>query len=177
MYPNPLLLEIDTQVGMFMDENDPIYNPEEFFTNVNLILDKAHDANIPVIFIQHDGKAGGRLEFETEGWFIHPDLHRLETDLVIRKKTPSAFVGTSLESELKKRHIKTLLITGLQSECCVDSTVRHASFLGYQVVLIRDAHSTFDSPILPASQIIAQENYVLGDNFSELKSASEIDLS
>ena len=92
MYSNPLLLEIDTQVGMFSDENDPLYNPEELITNVNLAIDKAHDANIPIIFIQHDSKPGGMLEPETEGWPIHPDLHRSDTDLVIWKKDPSAFV-------------------------------------------------------------------------------------
>ena len=47
--------------------------------------------------------------------------------------------------------------------------MRHATYLGYKVVLIRDAHSTFNSTVLTAPQIIAHENNVLGNNFADFK--------
>jgi nicotinamidase-related amidase len=67
-----------------------------------------------------------------------------------------------------------VIITGVQTEYCVDTTCRRAYSLGYHVVLIRDAHSTYDTNTLTASQIIAHHNNILGGWFAELKETSEI---
>jgi hypothetical protein len=47
--------------------------------------------------------------------------------------------------------------------------------LGYQVTLVSDGHTTFDSPVLPAEKIIAHHDRTLGDGFAELRSASDVD--
>jgi nicotinamidase-related amidase len=174
VYPNPAILIIDTQLGFFTDEKEPLYNQEELVKKIRSLIDKARAAMVPVIFVQHDGPKGSILDPETAGWAIHPAIQPLKGEIVIRKITSSAFVDTPLDSELKRRQIETLIIAGLQSESCVDSTTRHASFLGYKVVLVEDAHSTFDSSLLTASQIIAHHNMVLGNEFAELRREAEI---
>ena len=57
---------------------------------------------------------------------------------------------------------------------CIDTTVRSAVTHGYKVILIQDAHSTIDSEVLKASQIIAHHNDILRW-FSDLKSAEEFE--
>ena len=57
--------------------------------------------------------------------------------------------------------VDELVVCGLQSEFCVDSTVRHASTLGFPVTLVADAHSTWDAASLTAAQIIEHHNRVL----------------
>ncbi len=170
---NPLVLIIDVQVGFFSNPRGSIFAPEALLEQIKTLLKKARAAKIPILFVQHDGRKGSFLETGTSGWNLHPSIAP-NSEKIIRKKTPSAFVGTDLDAELKRMSINTLIIAGIQSDLCVDSTVRHATFLGYKVILVKDAHSTFDSASLKAPQIIAHHNEVLGENFAKLKHVSEI---
>ncbi|MNW18398.1 Isochorismatase family protein [compost metagenome] len=56
-----------------------------------------------------------------------------------------------------------MIVCGAQSDFCVDTTVRRALALGYEVVLVADAHSTLDNGVLVAAQIIAHHNTTLGN--------------
>ncbi|MFX1517847.1 MAG: isochorismatase family protein, partial [Promethearchaeota archaeon] len=95
-------------------------------------------------------------------------------DLVIQKSTPDAFHDTSLKSELGSREIKEIIITGLQTEYCIDTTCRRAFSLNFEVTLVEDAHSTWDSDLLTAKQIISHHNAVLGGWFVTLKKTTDI---
>jgi nicotinamidase-related amidase len=174
MIPQRALLIVDVQVGFFMDKRRTLYNKEELTKKVRSLLDKFRAAWVPVIFVQHDGPKGSILEPETAGWAIHPAIQPVKKETIVRKTSSSAFVNTSLRSELEKRRINTLVVAGLQTESCIDSTIRHASFLGYKAILVKDAHSTFDSSLLTAAQIIAHHNMVLGNELAELLSEEEI---
>ena len=66
-----------------------------------------------------------------------------------------------MQAELETRGIKRLVITGGQTQMCVDTTVRRAVAEGYDVLLASDAHTTEDSETLPAEQIIAFYNETL----------------
>jgi nicotinamidase-related amidase len=129
---------------------------------------------IPVIYIQNNGSAGDPDEYGTLGWKIHHSIEPLEGDLVIQKRTPDAFHNTGLNDTLKSLNIKKLIIVGLQTEYCIDTTCRRAYALGYDVTLVKDAHSTWDSPQLAAQEIIDHHNQVLSGWFVNLKRAKEI---
>jgi nicotinamidase-related amidase len=94
--------------------------------------------------------------------------------VVIEKQTPDAFYKTTLQQELSARNIKRLVLAGLQSEYCVDTTCRRAFALDYDIILVQDAHSTWDSSQLTAQQIINHHNEVLGGWFVSLKNESDI---
>jgi len=64
-----------------------------------------------------------------------------------------------------------LIICGLQTDFCVDTTVRRAFTLGYHVTLVADAHSTLDNGVLTAAQIIAHHNATLGNFGPQVKVA------
>jgi nicotinamidase-related amidase len=81
-------------------------------------------------------------------------------DIQVRKRTPSSFHRTELHQLLKERGVAYLVICGLQTEFCVDTTVRQALPLGYEVTLVSDAHSTTDGA-LRAEQVIAHHNRTL----------------
>ncbi|MBO0790318.1 MAG: cysteine hydrolase [Ktedonobacteraceae bacterium] len=168
------LLVIDVQAGMFA-EADPVYQGEELLERINTLLAGARQANAPVIYVQHGSKrAGHPLEIGTSGWHIHPAIAPHEGDIVVQKAMPDAFYKTTLEQELRARGIKKLVITGIQSDFCVDTTTRRACSLDYDVTLVQDAHSTWDLKGLSAAQIIAHHNAVLGDWFATLKTTSEV---
>ena len=153
------VLVIDVQTGLFCTEPAP-FEAEAVVARINAVMAKARRAGSPVIFIQHDGEPGGEnvVPF-TEGWKLHPKLDVHPGDLVIRKTTCDAFYGTSLEAELRSRGITTLLLMGYATDFCVDATLRNAASKDFAVIVVADAHTTADNPVLKADLVRQHHNW------------------
>ena len=169
------LLIIDVQNAMFLAA-DPVYNGEILINNIKYLISKAKTECIPIFYIQHNGPVGKPLENGTKGWEIHPEIAPLEEDSTIQKKTPDSFFNTNLEAELKKKGVNHLILTGIQSELCVDTTCRKAFSMNFTVTLTADSHSTWHSNHLTAQQIINHHNQIL-KWFAEVKDARSIKFS
>lgn len=166
------LLVIDVQVGNF--ESEPVFGGSDLLTRIKTLITQARAAGVPVVYIQHCGPEGAIDQSGTPGWEIHPAIAPVAGDIVVQKRHPDAFQDTNLQSELESREVERLIVTGIQTEYCVDTTCRRAYSLGYQVTLVKDAHSTWDTDTLTAQQVIAHHNAVLGGWFTELKKASQV---
>jgi nicotinamidase-related amidase len=167
------LLVIDVQVGNFVGSK-PVYNGDELLERIHKLITKARTGGVPIFFVQHCGPEGAIDEPGTQGWEIHPAITPDAGDSVIQKCHPDAFQDTHLQSELELKSITKLVIAGIQTEYCIDTTCRRAYSLGYDVTLVKDAHSTWDTDILTAEQVIAHHNNVLGNWFANLKETDEI---
>jgi len=167
------LLVIDVQMFGF-GEDSSVYAGESLLINIRDLIARARGADVPVVYVQHCGAAGEIDEPGTPAWEIHPAVAPAEGELVVQKRHPDAFQETALQAELASRGVKRLVIAGMQTEYCVDTTCRRAYSLGYDVVLAEDAHSTWDTEHLTASQVIAHHNATLGGWFAKLKAASDI---
>jgi len=170
------LLIIDVQLGMF-EENDPVYAGEILLQTIQSLIDRAHQNQTPIIYVQHIGSEGHPLEPSAPGWPIHPAIQPAVGEPVVHKKHPDSFQDTKLQALLKANNIQRLIVAGIQTDYCVDTTCRRAYSLGYEVVLVEDGHSTWDAGGLTAEQIIAHHNLVIGDWFATLKPAAEIDFA
>ncbi|MBA2679405.1 MAG: cysteine hydrolase [Ktedonobacteraceae bacterium] len=151
------LVIIDVQVGMM--EESPL--SPQVMANIQALLAQARSHDVPVIYVQHDGPRGHGLEVGSAPWQIHPSIAPRAGDLVVHKRASDAFYQTELEQELSKRGIKHLIVAGGQTEYCVDTTVRRATTLGYDITLAGDAHITFDYELWSAVQVIALYNEIL----------------
>jgi len=153
------VLVIDVQAGLFCAEPAP-FEAEAVVGRINAVTTKARKAGSPVIFIQHDGEPGGEdvVPF-TEGWKLHPALDVRPGDLVIRKTTFDAFYGTMLEAELRSRGITTLLLMGYATDFCVDATLRSAASKDFGIIVVADAHTTSDNPVLTAEVVRQHHNW------------------
>ena len=167
------LLIIDVQECNFTD-SEPVHRGSKLLANINTLVSRARAAGILVVYVQHCGLKGAIDEPGTAGWEIHAAVHPVKGDVVIHKRHPDAFQETNLRDELESKSIRKLVVAGIQTEYCVDTTCRRAYSLGYDVTLITDAHSTWDSDQLSAAQIIAHHNEVLSGWFVELKETDEI---
>jgi ureidoacrylate peracid hydrolase len=78
---------------------------------------------------------------------ICSDLKPGPEDIVIRKSRYSGFHGTNLDSILKSYNIKYCLYTGVATNVCVESTLRHGYFLDYWPILVTDAVNNAGPPI------------------------------
>jgi len=169
------LLVIDAQVNMFAPES-PVYASEAILKTLSLLIARARNAQIPIIYVQNNGGPEDPDQPETPGWQIHPACTPHADDLVIQKWTPNSFYHTSLQEELTQRNIKQLILAGMQTEYCVDTTCRQAFALDYEVTLIKDGHSTYDTKRLSAVEIIAHHNAILRA-FAKVAGADAIDFS
>jgi len=168
------LLVIDVQVCNFEDAA-PVYGGSDLLAKISGPITRARAAGVPVVCVQHCGPAGAIDQPGTPGWEIHPAIVPIKGEVVVQKRHLDAFQDTNLQRQLEAKGTERLIITGIQTEYCVDTTCRRAYSLGYDVTLVKDAHSTWDTDHLTAPQIIAHHNDVLGGWFAELKEASEID--
>ncbi len=139
------LLVVDVQRGLFQRAT-PMYHPEEVLANIGTLVDQAHRAGVPVIYVQHANE--GTLVRNSDRWQLHPAIQPLEHELVVHKRSPNAFDDTSLDQELRARGVQQLIITGMLTQGCVRATCIGAHALGYQVVLVEDGHSNFSKRAL-----------------------------
>lgn len=154
------LLIIDVQNGMFQ-VGEEVFKGDRLLQNLNGLLIRARSMEIPIFYVQHNEAAGKQLEYGTNSWEIHSSITPKSEDIIIQKTTPDSFFNTSLDEELKRQGIEHLIISGIQTEVCVDTTCRRAFSMGYKVTLVSDTHSTWDSKELTAGQIINHHNSVL----------------
>jgi nicotinamidase-related amidase len=137
---NTALLVIDVQRGLF-EHPTPIHEANALLANINLLIDRAHAAHVPVVYIQH---STDKVLLEgTDEWKLHPDIQPLPTDLMIRKHHGNSFEETPLKAELDRLHVGKLVIVGLTTHGCVQATCAGAHELGYDTVLVKDAHSDY----------------------------------
>jgi len=158
------LLVIDVQKGVYAWEEDgkveEVQDGPALVATINGLVGAARAAGSPVFFVQHEDED---IVAETTLWDFVDDLDvRRDADHFVRKTHGSAFHDTDLAGTLAQLGVDEVVVCGLQSEFCVDSTVRQAVALGLGVTLVADGHSTFDTEVLTASQIIAHHNRTLG---------------
>jgi len=154
------ILVIDVQVGVFETDPPPI-NREEVLKSINRVTAAARAAPTLVIFIQHDGHPNEHwLLPDTAEWSLHFTLKVAGNDLLIRKTACDAFYQTELEDYLRNKGIETIVVMGYASDFCIDTTIRSAASKEFGVIVVTDAHTTKDRPVLNAAQIMAHHQWM-----------------
>jgi len=152
------LLVIDVQQGLCAGPT-AVTHAQDVIGRINHLSDAARAADVPVIMVRHEDNTA--LIHDSPAWQSADGLRVMSSDLSVRKLGSDAFHATGLENLLRTRYISHLVICGMQTDFCVDSTVRRALALGYTVTLVADGHTTADNGILTAQQIIAHHNTTL----------------
>ena len=153
------VLVIDVQQALCVGPH-AVHDAQGLIQRINLVTRNARQAGVPVLFIQHEGE-GTELAHGSAGWQLAAGL-RVETgDLRVPKTTPDAFLRTNLQDLLEARHARRLVVCGLHSEFCIDTTVRRALAFGHPVTLVADAHSSAGNEVLTPQQVIAHHTATL----------------
>lgn len=146
-----------------------LYAAETVLANIGLLVAECRGHGVEVVFVQHDGEVEGEYQPGTAGWQIHGSVRPEPGERVVRKKSNSAFRGTDLRSYLASRGVDALMIVGLHTPYCVDTTVRAAFEYGFHVIVPEMTNSAFGYGELTGEQIYRYHNYGLFcDRFAEL---------
>jgi nicotinamidase-related amidase len=148
--PKIALIVIDLQKGFV---SLPTVHPVgDIARNASALADAFRRHRLPVVLVNVDGRAPGRTEQGRgipdfpPGWTdLLPELNRHPQDHLVTKRTWGAFTNTGLEAHLKGHDVTQLVISGVSTSAGVESTARHASELGFNVVFAVDAMTDMDA--------------------------------
>ncbi|MGE1027022.1 cysteine hydrolase family protein [Bacillus sp. GMs2/2] len=152
------LLLVDIQNDYFEGGNMELFQPEKANQKTKEILEVFRRKNQTVIHVQHIAANEGATFFLPNTWGsqIHQDVQPLSNETVIPKHHPNSFFNTNLLETLQKEKIEQVVVCGMMTHVCIDATVRAASDLGFQCIVIEDACTTkdleFQGNIIPAVQ-------------------------
>lgn len=157
--------------GAFHRTGEDTTMGQEILPRLIALIGEARNQKVPIIFITshyttednrylsdvflHQMKRKGTGRYfdvpvcspKTWGAELAPGLKVLPEDTVIIKHRYSAFINTDLELRLRSQAVRTLLITGVSTSVCVESTTRHAHFLDYYNVIVSDCCADYKSNI------------------------------
>jgi nicotinamidase-related amidase len=173
---NTCLIVIDVQESFrhrpyFTENGIEVYLPVQ-----NALIAGCEERGIPIVRVLHtDGPAQADNPFAIESGHVVPmrGLREFTPAASFLKRRHSALVGTGLEVWLTERGIRRLIISGIRTEQCCETTTRHASDLGWGIDYVTDATHTFDmrqpdgSP-LSVADIKARTATVLSERFATL---------
>lgn len=155
MKQNFALLCIDLQKEYFKKER-PLFVPKgsKVLKNVVLLLEKAREKAIPVIHVRHISKNPSDVTFNAGSPFIEFMLEVTpQNEYIVTKSLPGAFSKTNLDTILKSLKVSNIIICGLTSFLCCDTTSREAHARGYNVYFIKDATAALDIFGIPGKDV------------------------
>ena len=165
------LLVIDVQESF---RHRPYWSDSDmpfFIEQLQMLIDGAKSLNTPVVQIFHVDDSGA---FSLASGYVVPFRElSLQPDAVFYKRSHSALVGSGLDVWLVQHGIRRLIISGIRTEQCCETTTRHSSDMGYEVNYVTEATLTFPmtdrcgkhwSP----EEIKARTELVLDDRFARI---------
>ncbi len=190
------LLVIDVQREYF-DPEGPAFVPagQDIVPSVQRLIGEFRERGLPVVFVQHlhraDGSDVGRM-----GDFGSPDdppsfvegtprvalldeLGVRPDDIVVRKRRYNSFHGTDLDSVLHTLGVRSVVVTGLMTSFCCETTARDAHGRDYEVLFVADANAgpdlqRLDGTPIPHQEVLAHTMAALAAGFAEIVTTDEL---
>lgn len=145
-----VLLVVDTQKLITIEK---LYKFKEFKTNVKKLISTARENGIEVIYVRHDDGAGNELAKGSKGYEIYDEFQPAYKELIFDKTVNSSFKDTGLLEYLKQKEETEIIIVGLQTDYCIDATIKAGFEHGFKMIVPAYANSTFDNQYMSAEQI------------------------
>lgn len=153
------LIIVDVQVDVMRGT----WQATRIINNINTAVKRAREQGVPVIWVQH---ADEELIYGSPGWQLVPELSPVEGEIHIHKQFNSSFEKTSLEETLAKLDVSHVVLAGAATNWCIRATAYGALDRGYDLTLLKDAHTTEtmelgDDVTIDATSIINELNIAM----------------
>jgi len=163
------LLVIDVQQAL-VDALEPHRRATFLHTLADLIA-RARALGTPVVYVRHTDE---ELVPNTSAWEIAAEIAPQPGDAIVEKRHRDAFRETNLQDVLSRLGTDRVTVCGMQTEFCVDATMREADRRGFRVTLIGDGHATYPADGATEEQIRAQVHRVARGKVAEIVSAADV---
>lgn len=137
-----VLLVVDAQNAIM---NEKLYQFEKFTANVKLLIKTARNNKIEVIYVRHDDGPGCELTKGQEGFEIYDEFRPINGEQIFDKNVNSAFKGTGLLEYLKNKGESDIIVVGLQTDYCIDATIKCGFEHGFRMMVPEYANTTVDN--------------------------------
>ncbi len=154
-----VLLVVDAQVGVMAGA----WDAARVIAKVAQAVERARAQGVPVLWVQH---ADEGLPTGGADWQWVPELAPAPGETLIHKNHNSAFEDTPLEAELARCGASHLVLAGAATNWCIRATAYAALERGYDLTLLRDAHTTDhipldDGSVIDAANVVAELNIAM----------------
>lgn len=167
-----VLLVVDTQKAIV---NSGLYQFEVFEERVKKLILLARQNKIEVIYVRHDDGVGEELTNGNVGFEIYEGFQPADGEMIFDKNVNSAFKGTGLLEYLKQKEETEIIIIGLQTDYCIDATIKAGFEHGFKMIVPAGTNSTFDNPYMTAEQSYKYHNEFMWKNrYAECISFEEV---
>jgi len=173
------LIVVDVQQG-FDDPRWGRRNNPDAEANIRRLLTAWRESNRPIFHVQHlSVEPDSPLQPGRPGVEFKESTKPLRHEPVVSKRVNSAFIGTDLEARLRQQEISTVVVCGMTTNHCVETTTRMAGNLGFTTFLAADGCATFDRTgpdgvTYPAEQIHAISLANLHGEFAQVVSTDDL---
>ena len=144
-----VLMVVDTQK---LITNDNLYRFELFESRIKSLIAKARECGVEVIYIRHDDGKGAELTKGTEGFKIYDGFVPQEGEKIFDKFVNSPFKESGVLDYLKEKNEDTIMAVGLQTDYCMDATIKCGFEHGFRMIVPEYTNSTFDNAFMTAEQ-------------------------
>ncbi len=166
-----VLLVVDTQK---LITNKKLYNFNSFVANVEKIIDTARMNNIEVIYVCHDDGPESELTKGTEGFDIYEKFKPINEEKIFVKQVNSAFKESGLLEYLISKGEKDVIIVGLQTDYCIDGTIKCGFEHGLNMIVPAYANTTVDNKFMSAENSYKYYNeFIWNGRYAEVISLEE----
>jgi nicotinamidase-related amidase len=145
----------------------------KFEENVTELIGTFREAKAPIIFVLHNDSDPGFRVGDPEVRLMD-FLDYRDGDPLITKNTRNAFTSTDLDARLKALNVRKVVISGMTTEQCCETTTRVAADLGYDVDFVTEATATFPIGELSTDAIIERTEAVLNKRFARIAKVSDV---
>ena len=156
-----VLLVVDVQNALIHDHP---YQEQRVIESIKTLIDTARSNQKEVIYVRHDDGAGTAFEYGTDSWQIYEAIAPKEGEFIVDKRYNSAFHKTDLKRYLDSKQVDTILLTGMQTEYCIDATLRSAFDLEYTVIIPEGTNTTFGNEYLSGEKLYEYYNFKIWNN-------------
>jgi len=164
-----VLLVIDMQKGLVSED---LYAFDTFMDRTVRLIDTARKNKVEVIFVRHDAGPDSGMSAGDEDFEIIDEIKPREGEKVFNKTINSCFGSKAFKEYVEKLEDKRLMIIGLQTNYCIDCTVKSAFERGFEVIIPEGTNSTFDNDYMSGETTV---RYYNEDVWEELVEAVTIE--
>lgn len=144
-----VLLVVDTQK---LITNQELYQFHAFEDAVEKLIAAARENGVEVIYVRHDDGEGEELTKGTPGFEIYEGFSPQLDEKIFDKTVNSSFRDTGLLEYLKEKNVRTVVVVGLQTDYCIDATIKCGFEHGFHMIVPENANSTFDNAFMTGEQ-------------------------